>query len=237
MKTSLRKYLSFVMVLFVAFVCLFAVNVKAATVVESVDFTAIIAKHSAYTDTWDYDGWTVSGGANNNGDWAYVKMGGKSSNLSNYSTIYIASPVVTSASAEVTVNIIAGSVPKSGMSATVALEVYSDSTLKTLVDSTAAVTVAKTAAEVSFKPNNVSVWPANSYYKVVFNCTNTSSTNGIVWLDNVSIYDAAALSEPTVEIAGARCCADGSSGYINDRWGAAGTDANCGTTCGEGEWI
>ena len=202
MKTSLRKYLSLVMVLCVAFVCLFAVNVKAATVVESVDFTAKSAKHSAYTDTWDYDGWTVSGGANNNGGWAYVKMGGKSTNLASYNTIYIASPVVTSASAEVTVNIIAGSVPKSGMSATVALEVYSDSTLKTLVDSTAAVTVAKTAAEVSFKPNNVSVWPANSYYKVVFNCTNTSTTNGIVWLDNVSIYDAAALSEPTVEISG-----------------------------------
>lgn len=190
MKTLLKKSL---LVLMIAFIAIFTLGisskVKAAEVVESVDFTTKAVKSSNYKNTWTYDGWTVSGGANNNGGWAYVKMGGHATNLSAYNTIYIASPKVASATSKVEVNIIAGSLPKSGMSATVQLEVYSDSSLATKVDSTAAVTVTKSAALLEFEPTNGVSWPANSYYKVVFNCTNTSSTNGIVWLDNVSIYD------------------------------------------------
>ena len=205
MKTLFKKSL---LVLMIAFIAIFTLGisskVKAADVVESVDFTTKAAKHSPYTDTWTYDGWTVSGGANNNGGWAYVKMGGKSTNLANYSTIYIASPVVASATSKVEVNIIAGSVAKSGMSATVKLEVYSDSSLATKVDSTAAVTVTKSAALLEFEPTNGVSWPANSYYKVVFTCANTSTTNGIVWLDNVSIYDynAGDASAPSIELDG-----------------------------------
>lgn len=51
MKTSLRKYLSLVMVLCVAFVCLFAVNVKAAS--EKVDWTAAPTSASASTVVWE----------------------------------------------------------------------------------------------------------------------------------------------------------------------------------------
>lgn len=205
MKNLLKKSL---LVLMIAFIAIFTLGisskVKAAEVVESVDFTTKAANHSAYTDKWTYDGWTVSGGANNNGGWAYVKMGGKSTNLSSYNTIYIASPVVASECSKVEVNIIAGSVAKSGMSATVKLEVYSDSSLATLVDSTDAVTVTKSAALLEFEPNNVDYWPENSYYKVVFTCANTSTTNGIVWLDNVSIYDyyAGDALAPSIELDG-----------------------------------
>lgn len=205
MKNLFKKSL---LVLMVAFIAVFTLSVtskvNAAEVVESVDFTTKAAKHSAYTDKWTYDGWTVSGGANNNGDWAYVKMGGKSTNLSSYNTIYIASPEVASECSKVEVNIIAGSVAKSGMSATVKLEVYSDSSLATLVDSTAAVTVTNSAALLEFEPNNVDSWPENSYYKVVFACANTSTTNGIVWLDNVSIYDynAGDALVPSIELDG-----------------------------------
>ena len=205
MKSMFKKSLGFMMIMLLTVLALgFSFNVKAAEVVESVDFTTKVANHSAYTDTWTYDGWTVSGGANNNGGWAYVKIGGKNTNIAKYSDYYIASPVVASATSKVEVNIIAGSVAKSGMSATVQLEVYSDSALSTLVDSTAAVTVAKTAALLEFEPTNGVSWPANSYYKVVFNCANTSTTNGIVWLDNVSVYDynAGDALQPSIELSG-----------------------------------
>lgn len=205
MKSMFKKSLGFMMIMLLTVLALgFSFNVKAAEVVESVDFTTKAANHSAYTDTWTYDGWTVSGGANNNGGWAYVKIGGKNTNIAKYSDYYIASPVVASATSKVEVNIIAGSVAKSGMSATVQLEVYSDSALSTLVDSTAAVTVAKTAALLEFEPTNGVSWPANSYYKVVFNCANTSTTNGIVWLDNVSVYDynAGDALQPSIELSG-----------------------------------
>ena len=116
MKTLFKKSL---LVLMIAFIALFTLGisskVKAAELVESVDFTTKAVKNSNYKNKWTYDGWTVSGGANNNAGWAYVKMGGSSSNLSSYNTIYIASPKVASQCSKVEVNIIAGSVAKSGM--------------------------------------------------------------------------------------------------------------------------
>ena len=204
MKTSLRKYLSFVMVLFVAFVCLFGVSVKAATVIESVNFTTKAAAHSAYTDTWAYDDWTVSGGANNNGGWAYVKMGGKKDNLDKYNDIYIASPKVASATSKVTVNVVAGSGATSSRKATMGLYVYSDSSYSNQVDYIGEKSITASAKLFEFEPTNGVSWPSNSYFKVVFTCTNTTTTNGIVWLDNVSIYDynAGGALLPSVEIEG-----------------------------------
>lgn len=205
MKTSLRKYLSFMMVLFVGFICLFVgVSVKAATVVESVDFTTKLAKHSSYTDSWTYDGWTVSGGANNNGGWAYVKMGGKKDNLAKYNDIYIASPLVAGQTSKVTVNVVSGSGATSSRKATMGVYVYSDSSYSNQIDYIGEKEVKSTAELFEFEPTNGVSWPANSYFKVVFTCTNTTTTNGIVWLDNVSIYDydEAAASQPSIEIAG-----------------------------------
>ena len=67
MKSMFKKSLGFMMIMLLTVLALgFSFNVKAAEVVESVDFTTKAANHSAYTDTWTYDGWTVSGGANNN---------------------------------------------------------------------------------------------------------------------------------------------------------------------------
>lgn len=184
------KKLTFLSVLLCTLVTAFALNVKvnAAEVTESVDFTTQSASHSTYTDSWTYGDWTVSGGANNNGGWNYVKMGGKNTNLAKYSDIYIASPKVASATSKVTVNVISGSVAKTGMSATIGLYVYSDAALSNQVDYIGDKTITNSAELFSFTPTNGVSWPANSYFKVVFNCTNTSTTNGIVWLNNVSIY-------------------------------------------------
>lgn len=166
-------------------------EVNAADAIAEVDFTTKSAKHSAYTDSWAYGDWTVSGGANNNGGWAYVKMGGKSSNLSSYKDIYISSPAVGSKVSEVTVNIVAGSLPKSGMSVNSwGLYVYSDAAMSTQIDYVAGGTIAKTANLFSFVPTNGTSWPANSYYKVVWDLANTTTTNGIIWLDNITIYEA-----------------------------------------------
>lgn len=204
MKTSLRKYLSLVMVLCVAFVCLFGVSVKAATVIESVDFTTKAAKHTSYTDTWAYDDWTVSGGANNNGGWAYVRMGGKKDNLAKYNDIYIASPQVASATSKVTVNVVSGSGATSSRKATMGLYVYSDSSYSNQVDYIGEKSVTSSAELFEFEPTNGVSWPSNSYFKVVFTCTNTTTTNGIVWLNNVSIYDynAGDALLPSIEIEG-----------------------------------
>ena len=46
------------------------------------DFSTKAAKHTAYNDTWAYGDVTIAGGANNDGGWAFVKMGGKSATIS-----------------------------------------------------------------------------------------------------------------------------------------------------------
>lgn len=205
MKTLIKKTL---LVLMVAFIAVFTLGVsskvKAAEVIASVDFTAKSAKHTSYTDIWKYGDWTVSGGANNDGGWTYVKMGGKKDNLAKYNNIYIASPKVASAASQVTVNVVSGSGATSSRKATMGLYVYSDSAYSNQIDYIGEKAVKSTAELFTFEPSNGVSWPENSYFKVVFTCTNTTTTNGIVWLDNVSIYDynAGDALLPSIELAG-----------------------------------
>ena len=188
---NLRKFLVFVLF---ALATIFAFGIKgvkaADVVVAEVDFTTKSVQHSYYTDSWSYGSWQVSGGANSNGAWAYIKVGGKSSNLQQYSDYYISSPAVTQAANKVTVNIISGSLSKAGMGVTSwGVYVYSDSAMTSQVDYVAGGTITNAAALFEFTPTSGTTWPANSYFKVVFVLTNTSTTNGIILLDNVSIWE------------------------------------------------
>lgn len=195
-----RKSIMFLIVLATS-LCFFVLGtneVKAADVVaEQVDFKTQKFSSNSYTDSWKYGDWTVSGGANNAGKWNYIKIGGKAANLEIYKDFYVASPVISEQTTKVTVNIIAGSLAKTGMSVNSwGLYVYSDSSMTELVDSVTGGTITKEAALFTFVPSNGTKWPANSYYKVKFDLSNTSSTNGIIWLDNVSIYKEADVSLP-----------------------------------------
>lgn len=187
---KLRKILIFVLFMFAS---VFALNLSVNAVEQvgtEVDFTTIASKHSTYTDKWTYGDWTVSGGANNNGGWGYIKIGGKNTNLSTYSDYYVASPQVSGAGKKVTVNIIDGSLQKDGMGLTSwGVYVYSDANMTNQVDYVAGGTITKSAQLFTFTPSTGTTWPANSYFKVKFVLTNTSSTNGIVWLDNVKVYE------------------------------------------------
>ncbi len=207
---NLRKVLVFVLFAFATVFAFGMKNVKAAEVIAAeADFTTISAKNSNYTNKWTYGDWTVSGGANNNGGWNYIKLGGKSSNLSTLSDIYVATKsAVASEVTRATVHIAANSLSKSGMSVTSwGLHVYSDSAMTNEIDYVAGETITKSAATFTFVPTNGTAWAANSYYKVKFVVANTSTSNGIVCLDNISLYKEAAaglqeLAAPTVSVAG-----------------------------------
>ena len=153
-----------------------------------VDFTAKSANHNSYIDTWTYDGYKVSGGANNNGAWDYIKLGGKSSNLATLSDFYVSSPMIAASISKVTVDIKAGSLSKSGMSVTSwGLYVYSDEAMTQQVDYVAGGTITSSAATFEFVPSNGTSWAANCYYKVVWVLANTSSTNGIIYLNGITL--------------------------------------------------
>ena len=153
-----------------------------------VDFSTKAANHNAYIDTWEYEGYTISGGANNNGAWDYIRLGGKNSNLTTLSDIHIASPMIAASISEVVVDIRDGSVAKSGMAVTSwGLYVYSDEAMTQQVDYVAGGAITSAAATYKFVPTSGTSWAANLYYKVVFVVANSSSTNGIVYLNSVTL--------------------------------------------------
>ena len=178
--------------LFFALFAMLALGVGNAWADVTCDFTTKSAKNSGYTAEWNYGDFTVFGGANNNGSWGYVKMGGKKDNLATANPVYISSPEVTSPVSKVQVSIIAGSLPKTGMSVNSwGVYVYADAEMTNQIDYVAGGTIAKTAAVFEFVPTTGTTWSANNYYKVSFDLTNTSTTNGIIWLDKITLIEAA----------------------------------------------
>ena len=177
--------------LFFALFAMLALGVGNAWADVNCDFTTKSASHGAYTDSWKYGDFTVFGGANNNKGWAYVKMGGKSTNLTTANPVYISSPKMTSAISKVQVSIIAGSLAKSGMSVNSwGVYVYSDANMTNQVDYVAGGTISKNAAVFEFTPTTGTTWSANNYYKVSFDLKNTTTTNGIIWLDKVTFVES-----------------------------------------------
>ena len=188
--TLLQGYSKTIRLLLVMFLTL-TVSTNAWAADVTCDFTAQSASHGAYTDSWQYGDFTVFGGANNNNGWAYVKMGGKNTNLATANPVYISSPKMTSAISKVQVSIIAGSLAKSGMSVNSwGVYVYSDANMTNQVDYVAGGTITKNAAVFEFTPTSGTTWSANNYYKVSFNLTNTTTTNGIIWLDKITFVES-----------------------------------------------
>ena len=161
------------------------------------DFTTKSASGSSYTTTWNYGDFTIFGGANNNKGWAFVKMGGKSTNLESANPVYISSKQITSSISKVQVSVIAGSLAKSGMKVNSwGVYVYSDANMTNQVDYVAGGTITNNAAVFELTPTSGSAWSANNYYKVSFDLANTTTTNGIIWLDKITFVEATETPDP-----------------------------------------
>ncbi len=208
---------------------------KAATdvIFTSCDFTTAVSKNSGYStaadDVWTYDSnWTVSGGANNNGGWAFAKFGAKNATTENYfvnnSTLAqdVSKIIVTTNAGNLTV----GSVNSWGV------YVYSDSDCTESVDSVAGDTMtAKTAQTFEFTPSEGVTWSKDYYYKVVFNVTNTTtSTNGVVWIDKADFYYS---TDVTVEISSISVSGELTNlQYIGQAWDTTGVTVTAHWTAG-----
>ncbi len=195
MKTSLRKYLSLVMVLCVAFVCLFAgVSVKAADAVyKSVyfDATTMEKKISSYTATWnttvDGDVWSIANANNNNLGWSYIRMGRKgNASVGSISTTFAMDKAIT----KVVVTI--DSVTTANINS---LKVYvaSDSAFSNVLET---VTATAKTGEVTFAIANP---VANAYYKFEADCS-SASKNGIIQISRVDYY--AETAAPMITVSG-----------------------------------
>ena len=168
------------------------------------DFSQKLAKHNAYTDTWTYGDFTVAGGANNNGGWAFVKMGGKSATISaaGHPGTWIKTDKAVAYSVEsVTIKFVGKCYNQADEKATVKIESYSDAALTTKVAETPAqevpaITTNDGVEELTF--TFAAAQAANSYFKVNFDIVNTTTYNGVVALEKVTFN---AASDTPAEIA------------------------------------
>ena len=157
------------------------------------DFTKKSGSHTAYTDSWTYDNdWTVFGGANNGGQWDYVKMGGKSATLTTANPVYVVNKTAFECEiASVKVTFPAGSFSKSGMSCNNwGVKVYSDLACTNLLYTVNGGTIAKTAQELTINAESGKPWSAGYAIQVYWDLANTSTTNGIVLVSKIEYIPA-----------------------------------------------
>ena len=173
--------------------------------VMELDMTTQAVGCGAYNTTTTYGDWKIVYGANNNKGWAYFKMGGKNTTISSYNPCYIyysANSGVSSKVDKITVSIAAGSLSKSGMSVkSWGVYVYSDSQMTDQIDYVAGGTITNSAAEFDFSPSNGITWASGYYYKVSWDLANTTTTNGIVCVDKITLYkESKPSTEPSITV-------------------------------------
>lgn len=176
----------------------------ASSIYTIADFTLKTANSTSYNSNWNYGSWSIYGAANNNGGWAYLKFGGKNTTLTNANPTYFNNTTkMESPISKINVSLLLGTLGTAGMGVTTwGVKVYSDNAMTTLIDESSLTGLTKPSAAISYdfvpstayqNANSTIEWPINSFYKVYFDCTNTSGTNGIVWVDKVIFYKETSL--------------------------------------------
>ena len=161
-----------------------------------VDFSAKTANNNNYANTWTYGDVTVSGGANNNGQWAFIKLGGKQATITadSYPGTYIKTNKALGYSvASVTFKFVGKCYNQDNEKASVKIESYSDAALATKVAETASQEVPAITTNEGIENVTISFATAQTaglYYKVNFDILNTTTYNGVVALESVTFNAA-----------------------------------------------
>ena len=168
-------------------------EVKASEAVyKTWDFTAKTTSQSTYTGAWTYGSdCNIYGGANNNGGWAYIRTGGKSTAAGTSTALtstYATKNAIGSALTKITLtalNIASGS----GFTMnSVTLTVASDSAFATTVDTVSGVTVATSMTWTPSASYGATSWASGLYYKLTFSSTSTTTSNRGMDVSKVDFY-------------------------------------------------
>lgn len=155
----------------------------------SADFTTKESESNSYADSWHYGGFTIKGAANYNGGWAFVKFGGNATNLGKCNPVYIVTTdEVNFAVNEITVSIIAGSLAKNGMKVN-SWGVKVQNASGNLVDTVYGGTITGDANIYTFKASDGVTWEKGYKYTVFFDLSNTTKTNGVIWVDKITLSE------------------------------------------------
>ena len=169
------------------------------------DFTnGFSEKNQSYDTKWIQNDLVVVQGNNNNGDWAYVRVGGKTTTTRTMVSL-TASPVAIES-----VNLLAKNITSNasnGIMSAVTLEVAAtitgsgtstDLDESTIIDTVSGVTV---STDMLFEPTSGTSWDAGSYFRLSFSWTATKSSNAGMDVQKVlfnSSVPAATLESLTV---------------------------------------
>ena len=154
------------------------------------DFTKQANGHSYYSDEWTYDNdWLIFGGANNNAAWNYCKFGGKQATLTTANPVYIksAQPLQKDIT-KIKVYIHEGSLAKEGMS----INEWGITTLnqdgsvdETYTISNSIITNISLIFIFVVSDNLAPHFSAGHYFQIYWDLANTTTTNGMIWIDKV----------------------------------------------------
>jgi len=176
-----------------------AVETKAADVQAAIwDFTAKSTNSTSYTNRWDYgtsNVCTITGGANNNGGWAYIRTGGKGAATTVTGTSTMATKTASAAAYTkillTALNITSGS----GFTMTaITLTVASNSDFSTIIDTVSGVTV---ATSMTWTPTTGTSWPISSFYKLTYSWSSTNTSNRGMDVQTVKFIKEGTVVNPT----------------------------------------
>lgn len=177
---------------------LFCGNVGAQEIIcASVDFSTKAASCSSYTDIWNYDGWKIYGAANNNAGWGYVRVGGKKS--ASVKTSSFKSPIIDKEISFIKLTAL-NTASGSGFTMNdVKLIVASDAEFANIIDE---VLNTEVATSMTFVPSGGVCWPINSYFKLEFNWSSTSSNNRGMDVTKIELFatNISSLATPSFSI-------------------------------------
>ena len=161
------------------------------------DFTTKSTSHSNYIDTWTYDGRIeVYGAANNNAGWAYIRVGGKSSAANKTSTLTSLDSCTSKvASIQLTaLNIASGSGFKMDK---IWLDVSTTADFSNIADSVYANSI---DTSIIFTPSSLDYWAENSYFKLSFSWSSTTSSNRGMDVEKVVFNEYIETNEPSLTL-------------------------------------
>lgn len=167
------------------------------------DFTTKATSNSNYSNLWTYDSeWNVYGGANNNAGWEYVKMGGKSATLANANPVY----VVNKSGFEKEIKAVkvyfnSGSLPKPAQMSINewGVKVYGNLDCTSLLYTINDDTYLGGEDVITIEAANGEPWSAGYAIQVYWDLANTSTTNGIIWVDKIAFLTEAGGTGTDIE--------------------------------------
>lgn len=206
------------------------------TEVAKLDLTSA-GSHSSYGDSWSVGDWTLYGGANNNGGWAYVRFGGGKSVQSGTATI--TSPQISDAvnSVEISHN---GVSNKALTVSEISLETSADQKFNTIISSVSA-DESDIAAIAVGTPNTITInfgerIAAGNYYRVNIKWSNTSSSKNYGFDVYSVVLKKAASTDPAINATDAvTYAADITSGEI--AYTISNLDGSTLSAATEASWI